>query len=181
MNKNTRNTAKPENPFIFGTAEICDFFNVSRETLSSWEKKGAPKEGRGKWDLKRLIEWKFGTGDDRELSLEARKLKADVRYRETKADVEEIKKLEKVGQYVSVEDVEENLAEVFSRIKQGLMFLGHRIAAEINAQYPETALEVKGLVDEEVRKGLRQLAQTGSYSEGGTKSKRKGNPKKSSK
>jgi phage terminase Nu1 subunit (DNA packaging protein) len=169
MNKNTENTVRPENPFIFGTAQICDFFNVSRETLSSWEKKGAPKEGRGKWDLKKLIEWKFGTGDDRELSLEARKLKADVRYRETKADVEEIKKLEKVGQYVSVEDVTKDLAEVFSRIKQGLLFLGHRIAAEVNAQYPEVALEVKGLVDEEVRKGLKQLAQTGTYSDGNNK------------
>lgn len=179
MNKNTKNTAKAENPFLFGTAQICDFFNVSRETLSSWEKKGAPKEGRGKWDLKKLIEWKFGTGDDRELSLEARKLKADVRYRETKADVEEIKKLEKVGQYVSVEDVTKDLAEVFSRIKQGLLFLGHRIAAEVNAQYPEVALEVKGLVDEEVRKGLKQLAQTGTYSDGNNK--RRGNTKTSNK
>lgn len=179
MNKNTENTARPENQFIFGTAQICDFFNVSRETLSSWEKKGAPKEGRGKWDLKKLIEWKFGTGDDRELSLEARKLKADVRYRETKADVEEIKKLEKVGQYVSVEDVTKDLAEVFSRIKQGLLFLGHRIAAEVNAQYPEVTLEVKGLVDEEVRKGLKQLAQTGTYSDGNNK--RRGNTKTSNK
>ena len=179
MNKNTENTAKPEKPFIFGTAQICDFFNVSRETLSSWEKKGAPKEGRGKWDLKKIIEWKFGTGDNRELSLEARKLKADVRFRETRADVEEIKKFEKVGQYVSVEDVTKDLAEVFSRIKQGLLFLGHRIAAEVNAQYPEVALEVKGLVDEEVRKGLKQLAQTGTYSDGSNK--RRGNTKTSNK
>jgi len=164
MHKNTKDTAKPENTFIFSSAEICEFFGISRETLSGWAKKGAPKESRGNWDLKKLVEWKIGAGNKKEDSPELRKLKADVRYRETKADLEEIKKLEKVGQYVSVDDVESSMAEVFLRIKQGLLYMGHRIATELNAQYPELALDAKRLVDEEVTKGLTQLATTGEYS-----------------
>lgn len=174
MHKNTKDTAKPENTFIFSTAQICDFFNISRDTLSAWAKKGAPKESRGNWDLKKLIQWKYGEGDERELSQESRKLRADVRYREAKADMEEIKKLEKVGQYVSVHDVEKTLAEVFAKVKQGLSFMGHRIATELNAQYPELALDAKRLVDEEVAKGLKQLSETGTYS---SKRKRAGNTK----
>lgn len=177
ISKKMEETAKPDRSYIFSTAQICEIFEISRETLSGWEKKGAPKESRGKWDIKKLIKWKSGEGEHHELSNEARKLKADVRYREAKADMEEIKKLEKVGQYVAVTDVESNLAEVFARIKQGLLFLGQRIAAELNAQYPELALDAKRLVDEEVRKGLKQLAETGYYGN----RKRKRNTKSSNK
>lgn len=164
MNKNPENPAKPDKSFICTTAQVCTFFDISRETLSGWAKKGAPKEGRGSWDLKKLVQWKYGTDDDREQSLESRKLKADVRYRETKADIEELKKQEKVGRYAAVEDFEKQLTEVFSRIKQGLLFMGHRIATELNAQYPELALEAKRLVDEEIEKGLMNFARTGTYS-----------------
>lgn len=179
MNKKVEDTVKSDKIFIFSTADTCKFFNISRETLSSWGKKGAPKESRGYWDIKKLMEWKLGAEDIKEESPELRKLKADVRYRETKADLEEIKKLEKVGQYVSVDDVEKSMAEVFLRIKQGLLYMGHRIATELNAQYPELALDAKRLVDEEVAKGLKQLATTGEYSE--RKRKRKTNITKSSK
>lgn len=177
MNKNIKASTNTDNPFIFGTQETCLFFDIHRDTLSDWAKRGAPKEKRGLWDLKKLIEWKYGTGDKQELSLESRKLQADVRYRETKADVEEIKKFEKVGQYVSVEDVEKNLVELFTRIKQGLLFLGHRIAAEMNAQYPELALDAKRLTDEEIERALRQLATTGTYG----RKQRAGNAKKGNK
>ena len=172
MHKNTKDTVKPENPFVFSSADICEFFDISRETLSGWAKKGAPKESRGYWDLKKLIQWKYGEGDTKEISQESRKLKADVRYREAKADMIEIDKLEKVGQYVAVEDIEKTLTETFNRVKQGLLFMGHRIATELNAQYPEMALDAKRLVNEEVEKGLIQFAETGSYSK---KLKRKAN------
>lgn len=172
MHKNAKKTVKPDNPFIFNTQEVCIFFNVSRETLSGWAKKGAPKEARGLWDLKKLMEWKNGAGDTKEESPEIRKLKADVRYREAKADMEEIKKLEKEGQYVAVEDIEKDLSEVFSRVKQGLLFIGQKIMIELNAQFPELALDAKHLVDEEIQKGLMQFARTGTYSK---KVKRKKN------
>ena len=126
MNKNTAGDETVENPFVFNTAQTCEFFNVSRETLSGWAKRGAPKEGRGSWDLKKLMEWKLGSDKVKEESPELRKLKADVRFREIKAELEEIKILEKVGQYVSVDDVEKSLAEVFLRVKQGLLFIGRR-------------------------------------------------------
>ena len=147
--------------FIFTTSDICEFFSISRKTLVSWEKKGAPKKERGKWDLRELIEWKYGSEDPK--NLEARKLQADVNYRETKAELIEIQKQEKIGQFISVDDIEKNLSEVFSRIKQGLLYMGHKIATEINAQYPEISIEVKKLVDEEVNKGLLQIAETGTY------------------
>ena len=48
-NKESRVRVIEENKFIFSTQDTCQFFTISRETLSRWEKKGAPKAGRGKW------------------------------------------------------------------------------------------------------------------------------------
>ncbi len=159
--------------FIFDTQAVCEFFEISRKTLASWEKKGAPKVERGKWDIKQLVTWRYR--DSEELNPEMKKLLADIRYREAKAEMAEIEKEEMIGQYVAVGDIEQELTEVFSRIKQGLLYIGHRVGIELNAQYPELALEAKRLVDEEVRKGLEQLAATGTYGQ----AKRKDNSKNS--
>lgn len=156
--------------FVFDTQSVCEFFGISRKTLASWEKKGAPKVERGKWDLKQLVEWKHGHNED--LNPEVKKMMADIRYREAKADMAEIEKLEMTGQYVAVEDIEKSLSETFTRIKQGLIYMGHRIATEFSAQFPELALDAKRLVDEEVAKALGQLAETGCY-----KAKRKADSK----
>ena len=74
------------NELIFSTQKTCEFFGISRETLSSWQKKGAPKESRGKWNLKKLVEWRFDGGHKE--SPEVRKLKAEADLKEAKAQQE---------------------------------------------------------------------------------------------
>lgn len=147
--------------FIVSTQEVCDFFGVSRETLSKWGRQGAPKEGRGKWNLKKIVRWKFGEENDK--SAEARKLAADAKYRELKVEITEIQKKVMNGEYVAVGDFEKTLSESLAKVKAGLIFMGHRIAMELNAQFPEMALEVKKMVDEEIEKGLMEIAKTGTY------------------
>lgn len=159
--KEVETTADEEINFIVGTQATCDFFGISRETLSKWGKQGAPKEGRGKWNLKKIVQWKFGTQNDK--SAEARKLEADAKYRELKVEITEIQKKIMNGEYIAVGDFEKTLSESLAKVKAGLIFLGHKIAMELNAQYPEVALEVKKLVDEQIEKGLEEIAKTGTY------------------
>jgi phage terminase Nu1 subunit (DNA packaging protein) len=159
---------------LLSTKAMCAVLGVTAETLSKWVKQGCPKHATGWWEPKQVIEWRHGNG--KKGDAEQRKLEADIRYREAKAEMEEIKKLELTGQYVSVDDIEKSLSEVFTRIKQGLIFMGHRITTELNAQFPELALDAKRLVDEEVAKALGQLAETGRYKPG---NKRKTNTKPS--
>ena len=72
--------------FLLNSVVTADFFGVTTRTLSDWVKKGAPKEARGWWNPKELNEWLGKTdGQSKEMSLEARKLKADAEYREEKA------------------------------------------------------------------------------------------------
>ena len=75
--------------FVVSTQVVCDFFEISRKTLAQWEHKGAPKEGRGKWDLKKLVDWRY-SGQNEE-SPAARKIKAEADLKEAKAAQEQIK------------------------------------------------------------------------------------------
>ena len=77
-----------ENNFLVSTKIACDFFGISRETLSTWVDKGAPKEARGKFDLKKLHEWRY-KGENMETPA-TRKLKAEADFKEAKAKQEKI-------------------------------------------------------------------------------------------
>ena len=46
-NKQSRVRVIEENKFIFSTQDTCQFFTISRETLSRWEKKRRPKSRTG--------------------------------------------------------------------------------------------------------------------------------------
>ena len=76
--------------FIFSTSATCEFFRCSRETLSNWADQGAPKVSRGKWNIRELMEWRYG-GNGGKDSPEVRKLKAEADLKETRAAQERIK------------------------------------------------------------------------------------------
>ncbi|HML88918.1 MAG TPA: hypothetical protein PKA28_10775 [Methylomusa anaerophila] len=148
--------------WVYSTSETCQFFGVSAETLSNWEKRGAPKEGYGKWDIKKLVEWKYGAsaGDK---SPEARKLAADADYREAKAAQEAIKLAVAEGRYISAGQVTADLKRLFTVLKRSLMAIGHDIATELNTLDSDIALVAKKVVDDAVYNALSQLAQKGEY------------------
>lgn len=148
--------------WVRGTSEAQDFFEVSAETLSNWEKRGAPKEGYGKWDIKKIIEWKYGVsaGDK---SPEARRLVADADLKEAKAGQEAIKLSLAAGKYISTSEVTQDLKRLFSILKKSLTAIGHDVATELNVLDPDIALTAKKVVDDAVYNALKQLAEKGEY------------------
>lgn len=149
-------TALNSNKFIFGTAETCEFFGISRQTLSTWAKKGAPQESRGKWDIQKLVKWRYG--GEKEESPEVRKLKAEADLKETKAAQENIKLAIAEGRYIPVNTVTKELRRLFSNVKKTLMSTGHRVAAELNAMDPDMAMAAKSAVDEVITDALNEMA-----------------------
>lgn len=147
--------------WIRGTAETADFFNVTAQTLSDWEKRGAPKEGYGSWDIKKLIEWKHG--GKTEQSAEARKLKADADYREAKAEQEKIKLAIEQGRYISADKVTADLKRLFTVIKRSLLAIGHDLATEVSTFDPDVALAAKKVIDNATYEALKQLSEFGEY------------------
>ena len=167
VSKNTKkeNTQKPDSTFVHGTSDTCIFFGVSRETLSGWHKKGAPKEGRGNWDIKKLNEWlgkgtNCGNGEQKVLSDEARKLKADADYRETKSEKEKISLNKIQGDLINIEDVQLEWASRILELKAGLRQFEKKIAPQIANQ---SIREVERVLRDEVYYLLESYSRDGAY------------------
>lgn len=159
--KNT--TAKtPENWWVRGSAEICSFFNVSAQTLSNWVKKGCPQERYGRYDLQKIIAWKYA---DAETSDEGRKLRAEADWKEAKAGQEAIKLAVAEGKYVATEDVTRDLRRLFTVLRKNILSIGHNVATELNTMDTEAALAAKKVIDDAIHNSLAQLAQSGAVNE----------------
>ena len=154
--------------FIFSTADTCEFFQISRETLSTWQKKGAPKAGRGKWNIKALMEWRFdGKHTD---SPEVRKLKAEADLKEAKAAQEKIKLSVKKDEFVNVFVVRSELTRLLANLKKNLLAMGHQVASNLASLDMEAAELAKSEVDKRVNEALAEMAE-GKLYRGGTKKK----------
>lgn len=154
------NEAQEDTKFIYSTADTCDFFSISRDTLSSWAKKGAPKIGRGKWNIRELMLWRYE--QQKNVSPEARKLEADARYRELKAEMTEIQRDILNGKYIASAEVYKTLVECFGKIKSILLFTSNQIATDLSSQYPEITLLVKEKIDKQIERCLNELSKTGA-------------------
>ena len=154
------NEAQEDTKFIYSTADTCDFFSISRDTLSSWAKKGAPKIGRGKWNIRELMLWRYKK--KKNVSPEARKLEADARYRELKAEMTEIQRDILNGKYIASAEVYKTLVECFGKIKSILLFTSNQIATDLSSQYPEITLLVKEKIDKQIERCLNELSKTGA-------------------
>lgn len=154
------NEAQEDTKFIYSTADTCDFFSISRDTLSSWAKKGAPKIGRGKWNIRKLMLWRYE--QQKNVSPEARKLEADARYRELKAEMTEIQRDILNGKYIASAEVYKTLVECFGKIKSILLFTSNQIATDLSSQYPEITLLVKEKIDKQIERCLNELSKTGA-------------------
>lgn len=158
MSKETPSRARvtEEIKFIFTTADTCELFQISRETLSNWQKKGAPKAGRGKWNIKELMEWRFdGKHTD---SPEVRKLKAEADLKEAKAAQEKIKLSVTQDEFVHVLTVRSELTRMLANLKKSLLSMGHNIASNLAALDMEAAEVAKSEVDKRIKEALDEIA-----------------------
>ena len=164
-NHQVDNAENPGNLFIHSTSDTCIFFGVSRETLSTWVKKGAPKEGRGSWDIKKLMEWlgkgvSTGNGEKIMVSDEARKLRADADFREIKYEKEKISLDKLQGDLINIEDVQLEWAGRVLELKSGLRQLEKKIAPQIANQ---SIREVERVLRDEVYYLLESYSRDGAY------------------
>lgn len=143
---------------LASTAALAMLFNVDKKTIAAWAHKGLPRVSTGWYDLQGVLEFKAMKANGKGESLEEKKAKAELRYREARAVNEELKQAATIGQYVPVDEIESNLKETFSQVRTTLLGIGQKTLAEIYGRYPDVAHEVKHIVEREVERGLTQLA-----------------------
>jgi phage terminase Nu1 subunit (DNA packaging protein) len=150
-----------EKKFIFSTADTCEFFGISRETLSTWQKKGAPKEARGKWDIKAVMEWRY---DGRHVdSPETRKLKAEADLKEAKAAQEKIKLGVTKDEFIHTDVMKAELMRLFANMKKSLLAISHDVAADMATLDAEAAEIAKSKVDKRIHDALQELTEGRNY------------------
>lgn len=156
-----------EKKFIFSTADTCEFFQISRETLSRWEKKGAPKLNRGKWDIQALMNWRYNMGGQSE-SPETRKLRAEADLKEAKAKQEQIKLSVTKTEFISAYEVQKELTRLLANLKKSLLAISHNVASDVGSMDFDMAEFVEKQVDKRINEALKELSEGRLY---GTKRK----------
>ena len=150
--------------FIYSTQDAAEFFGVHRDTMTDWANHGAPKEGRGKWNIKAVMEWRFKTDSKSgEESAVVRKLKAEADLKEIKKQQEAIRLAVQEGKYISIEQTSRDLARLFTSLKNKLLAIGHKVAVEVNGLDPEVAALANGVIEDCICEALEQLAEGGVY------------------
>lgn len=152
---------------------VALIFGITPRTLTEWAKKGCPKVKTGWYDVGAVMQWRHSSENTPD-SLEKKKQIADIRYREARADMEEIKQKAAIGEYVAVNQIEDLLKETFAQVRTTLLAIGQKTMADIYAQYPDVAFDVKHVIEREIERGLTQLASgSGQLTDGQFKAKPK--------
>lgn len=146
---------------ILTTQEMGKIFGLRADTLSDWAIKGCPKESRGWWNVRKVIEWRgLGRlGDNSEKSSEAKKLQADADYKAAKARQAEVELQEQLGKLIPIEIVTKQMQDAFAEIRQLILKLPNDLHAKIHTIYPSCAEDVKEIADDTARKCLLRLAE----------------------
>ena len=151
------------NKFIFSTADTCEFFEITRTTLSEWQKKGAPQISRGKWNIKEVAKWK--NGGKGAASPESRKLKAEADLKEAKAAQEKIKLDVTKGKFVSAQEVQAEITKLMGNLKKSLLAISHNVATNLATLDVNAAEIAKNEVDERIKEALKEMSKGGVYRE----------------
>lgn len=145
------------------SSQVCKLFDISDRTLSTWTARGAPQYKRGWWDLAALIDWRIkeaGLGEeDGGTTNEAKRLNADARLKEVKADIEEMRLERMLERFIPVELVEEELSSCFANARSAMLRIGEKVFTELYSQYPEITNDVRRIINYEIENALQRLAE----------------------
>lgn len=148
---------------LMSSAKTAEFFNVTDWTIREWGDKGCPKEKRGWWDVKAVMEWlgKVRPSEGKEESDAARKLKAEADLKEAQAKKEALEYEAMLEKYFLKEEVEEEWAMRIHEVKNSLLALSKKIGSTITD--PDMRIEIEKSISEEVYNMLEQYARYGKY------------------
>lgn len=154
------------------TAAMTETFKISQQTLSFWEGQGCPKEARGWWSIKDVLEWKGvltslgvkSEEDQEKVSWNQKKLEAEAKYKSAKAEEADFKNAINQGEYIKKDDVQHQLEKCFVVLKRSMTSLSRRIANEVSGYLdPLETRKIEKNIMELITDGLEQLAVDGVY------------------
>ena len=162
------------------TAAMTETFGISQQTLSFWEGQGCPKEARGWWSVKDVLQWKgvltsLGVKTDEEqekVSWNQRKLEAEAKYKSAKAKEADFKNSVNEGEYIKKDDVKNELEKFFVVLKRSMTSFSRRVSNEVSGYLDTVATrKIEKNIMELTMDALEQLSVDGVYQAKKTKTK----------
>jgi len=159
----------------FSTQALCQILDISRQTLSDWEKAGCSKISRGWWCIDDVLRWRglVGNGlkteaeaktDKEKTSLHELKLTSEVNLKQAQAEAAQIKNKVSQGEYLEKSAVVEDLHRFLTVFKKSLQNLSRKISAEYAHYVDEIeARRIEVTTSKIINDALNQLSITGVY------------------
>lgn len=127
------NTKRILDKTCVSTALLCEFFGISRQALSKWEKRGCPNAARGYWCVADVLAWRDGAVRESDQSVEnlpltQQKIYWETRCKEEQAENQQFKNAILRGDYLEKSKVEQDLSAFFVVFKQAALLLPRKAA-----------------------------------------------------
>jgi phage terminase Nu1 subunit (DNA packaging protein) len=147
---------------LFCTERLTEFYEVDPKTITNWVKKGCPREKSGWYDLKAVNNWLQSTDGqgDEDINV-ARKLKADIMFREERVAKAVIERKAAEGLYLPKDEVYNEFAQRILEIKSGLDALENVVSSEFTDANVRD--QVRRVLHYEFRRFLEQYSREGTY------------------
>ena len=170
-----------ETNYIVSTDELMKLLRVSRQTITNWKDQGMPVYARGRWDVRRVLEWYVDRvtveqqqATQAELDLEqerARKTKIEADQKQIELDVAQ-------GKAIYIEDAVTRLSKVLVTVKNIVMNIPQRVAPKLIGK---SLKEIKLILQDEQREALNEIFKFEFYEEPKTKPKPRAKKKRTTK
>ena len=140
------------------TSDVCDFFGVTRETISEWTKNGMPKVATGAYHLKACFDWWCENinkdNDDETLT------KAKRKYWTAKAEEMETKVAQTKGNLISKEEVVEQWCWRIGEFRQAMLSLPVRLPPILEGK---PVREMRDIIQREAHGILEGYSREGKF------------------
>lgn len=156
----------------FTTTTMAETLGIEQRTLQDWSDRGCPKEARGWWCIKDVLMWRGlitpgglrTEGQAEAVSLNQKKLAAETKLKEQKAEEAEFKNAIARGDYIPKEEFTAELKRFFVVLKRSMLGYSRRIATEVSPYVDATtARRIEKMITDLTLDALEQLSIDGVY------------------
>lgn len=158
-----------ENKVLISTGRLCKLLEIDDKTLTNWKRKGLKQHKRGWWDLQLVLKWigliyNDDTEDSKALSLQQKKLEAEIAFKEAQSELNRLKVDIANGRYLEKQLVETELSRFFLVFKKSAMTLSRTLAGEVgNYVEPLEARRIEKRLTDTITDALQQMSVDGVF------------------
>ena len=141
-------------PQYVTTADLAEFFKVTKMGISFWVKEGMPRIGSNKFDLWEVMQWHLTRIENRmDIAVQESNSETDkIRKTRIEADLKQLELDQQLGKIIEMDVAINELSKVMSIVRNTITSLPNKIAPQIvGKSLKEIKLKLQKELNESVR------------------------------